>query len=253
LIHLGLCSVTFRPKSVEEVIEIARAAGLEAIEWGGDVHVPPATPPARSKEIVEKCRKAGLALPSYGSYFNVYEHKPEDFAPVLAAAKALGNKAIRVWAGWIEANAVTPEQLKKIVATSRAIADAAAKEKIKVAFEFHNNTPTHGGDYAMKLLAAINHPNFYSYWQVLPPNDLKISLYDLEKVLPKLILVHIQSPDGDKLRPLEEFPGMWESFMGRLVKAKFDGYAYFEFNMDNSPEQLARDAAFLRQVIAKVS
>ena len=36
---LGLCSVTFRKKSMEEIIKIAQNAGVSYIEWGGDVHV----------------------------------------------------------------------------------------------------------------------------------------------------------------------------------------------------------------------
>ena len=37
----SLISVTFRNKTVEEVAEIARKGGLEAVEWGGDKHVKP--------------------------------------------------------------------------------------------------------------------------------------------------------------------------------------------------------------------
>ena len=36
----GLVSISFRSKSVEEIALAARDAGLEAIEWGGDVHTP---------------------------------------------------------------------------------------------------------------------------------------------------------------------------------------------------------------------
>ena len=37
----GLCSVTLRARSIAEVVDAAVGAGLAAIEWGGDVHVPP--------------------------------------------------------------------------------------------------------------------------------------------------------------------------------------------------------------------
>ena len=37
----SVASVTFRRKSVCEVAELARRAGLDAVEWGGDIHVPP--------------------------------------------------------------------------------------------------------------------------------------------------------------------------------------------------------------------
>ena len=40
MIGSSLCSVTFRALTPEEVLELAARAELDAIEWGGDVHVP---------------------------------------------------------------------------------------------------------------------------------------------------------------------------------------------------------------------
>ena len=39
--NIGFTTVTFRKKSVEEIIDIAKKAAINCIEWGGDVHVPP--------------------------------------------------------------------------------------------------------------------------------------------------------------------------------------------------------------------
>ena len=36
----GLCSVSFRKLTVEEIIAAVKDAGLDGIECGGDVHVP---------------------------------------------------------------------------------------------------------------------------------------------------------------------------------------------------------------------
>jgi sugar phosphate isomerase/epimerase len=40
MIHTALASVTFRHLTFEEIIELVRKAGLDGIEWGGDIHVP---------------------------------------------------------------------------------------------------------------------------------------------------------------------------------------------------------------------
>jgi 3-dehydroshikimate dehydratase len=40
MIKTGLVSVSFRKFSPEKIIEMVKNAGLCAIEWGGDVHVP---------------------------------------------------------------------------------------------------------------------------------------------------------------------------------------------------------------------
>ena len=39
-VRTGLVSVTFRQLPADEVVAVAAKAGLAAIEWGGDVHVP---------------------------------------------------------------------------------------------------------------------------------------------------------------------------------------------------------------------
>jgi 3-dehydroshikimate dehydratase len=95
-IRSGLCSVTFRESSVDEVIALAVSAGLESIEWGGDVHVPPGdTDIARS--VGERTRAAGLDVASLGSYYRCDD--AGDFASTLSSAAALGAPRIRVWAG----------------------------------------------------------------------------------------------------------------------------------------------------------
>ncbi|MCE5273286.1 sugar phosphate isomerase/epimerase [bacterium] len=253
MIKLGLCSVTFRKMSVDEVIRTARDTGLQAIEWGGDVHVKPSLGAEGIRQIAARCAAAGLATPSYGSYFNVYEHEPAAFMPVLEAAATLGAKVIRVWAGWIEAVELTGEQLAKIAANTRDIADLAAARKVKVAFEFHNNTPTHGGDHALKLLRAIDHPNVFSYWQVLPFDSYEKSLDNLVKVLPYLAMVHMQNPQGmDDLGPLADREKDWRGYIGKLKEAGWKGCMFFEFNLDNSPAQLAKDAEFIQRMLEEV-
>ena len=38
-LKIGVASVTFRNKTVSQVVEIAKNEDVEFIEWGGDVHV----------------------------------------------------------------------------------------------------------------------------------------------------------------------------------------------------------------------
>ena len=67
MIRPGLCSVTLRALEPSAVVELAAAAGLEAIEWGGDVHVPPGDVD-RAGQVRTLTEGAGLAVASYGSY-----------------------------------------------------------------------------------------------------------------------------------------------------------------------------------------
>ena len=58
----GLVSISFRSLSPEEIIRIAKAAGLSAIEWGGDVHVPFGEIET-ARRVGEITRAAGLSIP----------------------------------------------------------------------------------------------------------------------------------------------------------------------------------------------
>src|SRR3954447_6657285 len=66
-LSLGVCSVTLRACSIDEVVEVAAGAGLECIEWGADVHVPPGDLDA-ARRAREATLAAGLRVASYGSY-----------------------------------------------------------------------------------------------------------------------------------------------------------------------------------------
>ena len=55
----SVASVTFRRKSVCEVAELARRAGLDAIEWGGDIHVPPGNAQAARASWKAAYQRAG--------------------------------------------------------------------------------------------------------------------------------------------------------------------------------------------------
>ena len=95
----GLVSVTFRTLAVERVIELVSQAGLNSIEWGGDIHVPP-TNPSWAKEVGKMTRESGLEVSSYGSYYRAGSLSDgQSFESILDAAVALGAPSIRVWAG----------------------------------------------------------------------------------------------------------------------------------------------------------
>ncbi len=251
MIRLGLCSVTFRDREVHEVIEIARAEGLKGIEWGGDVHVPAGASPLLVRKIREDTHRAGLAIPSYGSYFNALEEPPGDFGRVLETARLLGAGTIRIWAGWVSPGRLSREQLGRLAATARQVAEMGASHGIKVAFEYHDNTPTHGAEAALRLLKAAGHPNLYSYFQPLHPNDLNQTLADFARIRPRLAHVHVQNNDGEDNCDLAEYAPMWRELVRGLRAMDFDRFALFEFNQGNTVEQLRRDAALIRGFLAE--
>src|SRR5690606_25566636 len=108
----GLCSVTFRELTPEQIVVHAAEAELEVIEWGGDVHVP-AGDPERAVQVAQATTDAGLAVCSYGSYFRA--GADEALTPILDSAEALGAGRVRIWAGRVDSADATPQQYAEVV------------------------------------------------------------------------------------------------------------------------------------------
>ena len=81
----GLVSVTFRKLSVEEIIGLCKACGLEEIEWGGDIHVPLGDLDAAGKAR-RLTRQAGLNVACYGSYVRMTREERPLFPRLAATA-----------------------------------------------------------------------------------------------------------------------------------------------------------------------
>ena len=96
----GLVSISFRDRTPTELIAASVRAGLQGIEWGGDIHVPHGNLNV-AREVAARTREAGLQVAAYGSYYRVGrdETRQEAFAQILDTAVALQAPLIRVWAG----------------------------------------------------------------------------------------------------------------------------------------------------------
>ena len=77
----GLVSVSFRPLSPAEVIAAAKSAGLDRIEWGGDIHAPHGDR-EQAKAVAALQKKEGVCCCSYGSYFRLGD--PPDMLKTMA-------------------------------------------------------------------------------------------------------------------------------------------------------------------------
>ena len=93
---LGLCSVTFRKKTAEEVVALSEKAGISFIEWGGDVHVKALDD---AKKVKVLCDRADIKISSYGSYFNSAVFDESKWTYTCEIAKEMGAESIRIWLG----------------------------------------------------------------------------------------------------------------------------------------------------------
>jgi sugar phosphate isomerase/epimerase len=250
----GLVSITFRKLTANEVIDLAKKAGLAGIEWGGDIHVPHGQVGV-AREVAHRTRDAGLACSAYGSYYRLGTPGPDAFPEILQTAVALGTRIIRVWpgsAGSAESDASTRD---RVAADGRAIAAQAADAGLTIACEWHGNTLTDTADSAAALFGAVDHPSFQTYWQ--PPNKTPADacLENLESALPRLAGLHVFHWDEQTVdrRPLSEGASRWRQYLTRAAAAPATTeprYAMLEFVRDDDPSQFFCDAETLKNWLA---
>lgn len=253
MIRPGLCSVTFRGLDVETVIEHARAAGLECIEWAGDAHVPPGDAAAarRARALTEQ---AGLAVASYGSYLRFegsQEEEREDGEAVIAAARELGAPRIRVWTGRTGSADVPAAERARIIQRLQEFADRATEHGIDVGLEFHGRTLTDEITSTLRLLEEIDRDSVLAYWQPHQGMATPEALETLRQVLPRTSTIHVFSwwPASERL-PLSGRAELWREAFAILAAEGSDRDALLEFIPGDDPTLLRREADTLRQLIA---
>ena len=248
MIRSGLCSVTFRQLEPARVAVLAADAGLEVIEWGGDVHVPPGDT-ARAEQVARVTVDAGLAVASYGSYFRAT--KGEEITPVLDAAQALGADRVRVWAGRLGSADASDAEKQGIADRLRDAASAASDRGISLALEFHGGTLTDSAATTLQLLADVDHPALSTYWQPRVDAQDADALADYAALRDRVSAVHVFSwwPAAERLR-LAEHDDLWRRFFASVSEtAQPPRDALLEFVPDDDPALLAEEAATLRSWI----
>jgi len=251
MIKTGLVSVTFRNLLPSEIVELVRQAGLKAIEWGGDVHVPHGDL-GQAQKVLAMTQAAGLEVSSYGSYYRLGCIKDNpSFEDVLATAMALHAPTIRVWAGDRGSDAADEARRRKVQEDGKRISALAAKEALAVAFEYHEDTLTDTPASARKLLMDIDHSNVRCYWQ--PPMHLTTAerMHGLQDILPWLSNLHVFNQAGESPAPLDEGIPEWLRYMQIVRTLPGDRYALLEFVHDNSAAQFLQDARALKTICAE--
>ena len=264
MIKLGIVSVTFRNKNVDELIEITKQADLEAIEWGGDIHVPPNNI-QNAIEVGNKTKKAGLVCCSYGSYYKVGaygDNYMDTFTPILDTAKALSAPNIRVWAGLKGSNQTDLETRNRIEEESFYIADKAKKEGITVSYECHGGTLTDSLESYITLLDNVKalatkeqkETRAYAYFQPYASMPMENVYNYLDALNPYLLNLHVfnwQVIDGTVHRlPMSSGGDYWIDIFKKVNSiSNKTHYALMEFVKGDSDNQFLEDAKVLRDFL----
>ncbi|MBY6062205.1 TIM barrel protein [Microbacterium esteraromaticum] len=244
----GLCSVTFRQLTPEQLVPLAAEAGLQVIEWGGDVHVP-AGDVERAAQVAELTADAGLLTCSYGAYFRADPDEP--LTPVLDSAAALCADRVRIWAGRVDSADASAQQYAQTVARLRDAAAEAAERGITLALEYHRGTLADTPQATSRLLADVGSPALTTYWQPSVGVPDAVALAEYDAVAAHTSAVHVFSwwPAAERLR-LRERAELWRAlFTAASAQASPPRDALLEFVPDDDPALLASEAATLRALL----
>src|SRR5262245_43487736 len=252
----GLCSITLRALSADEVVRVGVRAGIEGIEWGADGHAPPGggTP---LEQLGRRCRDAGIEVVSYGSYLGfgpAADEDPKMVDAVLESAEALGAPMVRIWTELGVGPAAADAERRRVVARATEHAVAIASRGMTPALEFHPLTLTETAASANVLLDAIDEDTVRTHWQPDPSLPVEDALGELALVAPRLAHLHVFSWGSGGIAerlPLEEGAELWppalsvvdrdaEPLAGRR-------FALCEYVRADDPEQLVADVATLRR------
>ncbi|MFA5689844.1 MAG: TIM barrel protein [Kiritimatiellales bacterium] len=260
MLKTGICSITFRQFSIEKITNLAKKAGLDAIEWGSDIHVPPG-----DIDAAEKARKitsdAGLEISSYGSYYRILDETQEQiFQPFLDSALTLGTDTLRIWAGNQSSELISEKYRQTLVEKLRQDLDLASSAGVRLALEFHVSSLTDSNASAQKLLKEVSHPNLYLYWQpVYWLADFDYRLQGLNMLKDRIINLHVFNwqfnPScgnwGENIirRPLEKSEAEWKRYFSVPLSEGIH-YALMEFVPHDDPEQFLIEAQTFRRLVS---
>ena len=252
----GLCSITFRSRSADEVLELAVRAGVEGIEWGADGHVPPGGG-SPVQALRSRCRDAGVEVVSYGSYLGFAPAEADEngaIDAVLDSAEALGVPMVRIWTELGVSPASPADDRRRVTDRTARFADAIAARGLIAALEFHPHTLTETAASANELLTTLARPNLRTHWQPDPALPKQAALAELAQVTPHLAHVHtfFWGAGGiDDRRALADGVDLWPPALELADRdsAQLPGrrFALCEYVRDDDPEQFVADVDVLRR------
>lgn len=241
----GLVSVSFRALSPEEIVTLAKAAGLFHIEWGSDIHAPQ-NDCERLLSIAALQKHEGVTCCSYGTYFRFGVNRPEEITAYLDAAEVLGTRLLRVWCGTKGYDEYTAEERERIYADCHSAAEIAGARGMTLAAECHPKTLTDSLAAARELMDRVASPAFRMYWQ---PNQFRSEEENLAAargLAPFVTQIHTFNWKGREKFPLAGATALWREYLSAF---RGDHCVLLEFMPDGDPASLPAEADALRRIL----
>ncbi len=254
---LGLCSIAFQEKPLEEVIDIAADYGFDGIEvWGKPPHMPAEYDAAHVEKIRNAAAQRGLAISAYGSYVSPMMHLyQKHFEEAFKIAQGLGTALLRIWSGGGASASIAPSDKRLILFRLVSMAQWANFRNMRLGLEMHNNHFTDSVATILETIEGVNVPALRTYYQPLARGDADEPHTAAQKLASHIVNVHAQNFDQyGKACPIADGLVDYARIVDILGEVGYDGYLEVEFvHGDNKLEALQRDRDYLASLIGSVT
>ncbi len=242
-LKIGVASVTFRNKTISEVVEIAKNAGVEFIEWGGDVHVKTLDDAKLAKKL---CDENNIKISSYGSYYRTGSSAVAEWEDVCRISSEMGAFSVRIWLGNKNSEDFTESEYNELFEEMKFLCRKAKEYNLLVCPECHDNTFNNNTGAILKLKNDLNCDNFKTYFQ---SRYLRFD-YDInriEKTFDFIENFHVSYRD---LKREQRFKKNDKNYLDKLIKKfillNFSGIVIVEFTEGSKEKNFIKDVRKLR-------
>lgn len=249
-LKIGVASVTFRNKTVSEVVETAKNAGVSYIEWGADVHVKTAEDAKKAKEL---CNENAIEICSYGSYYRVGSREKETWKEICINAEIMGARSVRVWLGSKNSEDFTEEEYRNLLEDLNDICEIAEKHNLLVCPECHDNTFNNNTSAIIRLKKDLNRENFRTYFQSRY-FGFEYDMDRIEKTFDFIENVHVSYRDLIREQRFRKKDRKYlDKILKKLLQMNFGGIVMIEFTKGSKEKNFRKDVEKLRRIFETVN
>lgn len=242
-LKIGMTSVTFRNKTIEEIVEICKKEQVEYIEWGSDVHVKTKDDAKKAKLL---CDDAGIKISSYGSYYSVGSNNRVEWKTLCENASIMGAESIRVWLGKKDSEKTSNEEYINILNDCKSICDIAKEYGIIVSPECHDDTFNNNTDAILRFIKDLGRDNFRTYFQ---SRYFRME-YDLDRIdrtFDYILNMHVSYSDLKREQMFRKKDKNYlDTLLKKMISKEFKGIIILEFTENSSEKAFSEDIKKLR-------
>lgn len=243
-LKIGVASVTFRNKTVSQVVEIAKNAGVEFIEWGGDVHVKTLEDAKLTKKL---CDDNNIKISSYGSYYRTGCGDEKQWEDVCKIASEMGANSVRIWLGKKDSEKFTGTEYDALKEEMKFLCNKAREYNLLVCSECHDNTFNNNTESIIKLKNDLKCDNFKTYFQ---SRYLRFQ-YDINRIENTFDFIENFHVSYRDLKREQRFKKRDKSYLDKLLKKfismNFKGIVIVEFTRGSKEKNFYKDVKKLQQ------